>query len=349
VGIVLTLLTCQVISDTPEQEEARKKQRASIRFDYIGFSLLAIGMGALQVVLDRGQIDDWFNSNLITGLFIVTILSLAFFIVWELMTEQPIVDFSLLANPNFAIGNVMMFLLGFVLLGSTVLLPQYGQEILGYTATDAGKVISPGGFLLAAMMPMIGFLLGRMDARYMIGFGIVVCSFSLLYMTNFYQDIGYWTIALARVYQAAGFGFIFIPINTVAFHGVPKGKSNAASSIINMARNLGGSFGISYVTTMLARRSQVHQEYLVRHVQEGAAPYRATSERLQQYLMMHWSNSVDALHQAQGIIYRTVQQQARILAYIDDFQYLAVIFLMLLPFLFMLRKAKPGKAPQMEG
>ena len=198
------------------------------------------------------------------------------------------------------------------------------------------------------LMPIIGFLLSRVDARLLIGFGILVCCASLVYMTNFYQEISFSTLAMTRLWQTGGTAFLFIAVNTVAFYGVPKEKSNTASSIVNMARNLGGSIGISFMTTMLDRRAQVHQAVLVRHVTAGAANYQNAIMQLGQYLSSRWGSSVDALHQGQAVIYRALQQQARILAYIDDFPILTIAFLILLPFLFVMRAPNPNSKPPVE-
>ena len=345
IGIALTFLATRVIEDPPfhaVEREKRAKQGFSV--DYIGFFLLCIGMGALQIVLDRGQIDDWFSSGFISILSITAIIGLVLFVVWELNTEHPIVELSLLKNTNFAIGNILMLFLGFVLLGSTVLLPQFAQEILGYTSTDAGLVISPGGVALVFLMPMVGALSSKVDARLMIAFGLILCSIALLHMAHFDQNTNYASLAWARLYQAMGLGFLFIPINAISYQGLPPGKSSNASAIINMTRNVGGSVGISILTALLSRRSQVHQNILVQHVTATSPEYRDMIRGLQAHLQAGASSSVDTLTQAQAMVFRAISQQATILAFIDDFKLLAIIFLALVPFLFFIRKPSLGKA-----
>ena len=184
-------------------------------------------------------------------------IALAGFVVWELPRSEPIVDLRLLGNRSFAFGNLLMFMLGFVLLASTVLLPLFVQVLLGYTATDAGLVLSPGGFALMLLMPAIGALVGKVDARWLIALGLVVTSMALFHMTNFDTQIDYGTVAWARVYQSLGLALLFIPINTAAYDGVPPEQNNNASAIINMMRNLGGSIGIAVVTTFIARREHI--------------------------------------------------------------------------------------------
>jgi DHA2 family multidrug resistance protein len=346
VGAALWLLAMNVLSDPPELV-ARQKQRLKegIRLDYIGFALLLVGMGALQVVLDKGQEDDWFGSRLITSLAVTAVVSLVGFVVWELRRDDPIVDLTILGNRNFAVGNVLMFMLGFILLGSTVTLPLFVQVLLGYTATDAGLVISPGGFAIMFLMPVVGMLVSRVDPRLLIGFGLIATGAALLSMTRFDTDIDYATVAWSRVYQSLGLAFLFIPINTVAYLGLPREKSNAASAIINMMRNIGGSVGISFATTLIARREQYHQNMLVEHVTPYSSTYQSTIQNLQQIYGAGSSSAVDALHHAQAQLYAMVQQQATTLSYVDSFWVFGMIFLAMIPLVFLMRRPAAGESP----
>ena len=346
VGIFLTLLAMRVLSETPQQIAQRKARlKAGIRLDYIGFALLVIGMGALQIVLDKGQEDDWFASSFITVLAVIATVSLVAFIVWELMRDDPIVDLRLLASRNYGVGNLLMFMLGFILLGSTVLLPLFVQTMLGYTATDAGLVISPGGFAIMLLMPVVGNLVARVDPRWLIAFGLGFTAFALLHMTGFDLDVDYASVAWARAYQSVGLAFLFIPINTVAYIGLPPEKSNNASAIINMMRNIGGSFGIAISTTLLARRQQYHQSVLVEHVTPYSHPYDQTIQSMQQAFASSTGSAADALQKAQALLYMTVQKQAAMLSYIDSFWALGVLFLVLIPLVFLMKRPEPGSAP----
>jgi DHA2 family multidrug resistance protein len=346
VGIFLTVLATRVLTETSQQIAQRKARiKDGIRLDYIGFALLVLGMCALQIVLDKGQEDDWFGSSFITILTITAIVALGAFIFWELRSPDPIVDLRLLGNRNYGVGNLLMFMLGFVLLGSTVLLPLFVQTMLGYTATDAGLVISPGGFAIMLLMPIVGNLVSRIDPRWLIAFGLGLTSFALFHMTRFDLDVDYSTVAWARVYQSLGLAFLFIPINTVAFLGLPPEKSNNASAIINMMRNLGGSFGIAIATTVLARRQQVHHNVLVGHVTPYSSQYDTTIEALQKAFMAGSANAADALHKAQAQLYAIVQKQALMLSYIDAFWLLAIVFAALVPLVLLLRKPDHGAAP----
>jgi DHA2 family multidrug resistance protein len=346
VGVLLVFLIMAVISDPPELvADRRRRLRDGIRIDYIGFALLALGLGALQVVLDRGQQDDWFSSGFITAFAIAAGLGLLAFVVWELYQEDPIVDLRLLGQRNFAIANLLMLMLGFVLFGSTVLIPQLVQDLFGYTATLAGLVISPGGFAIMLFLPVVGRLIGTVDVRILITIGLLTCSAALYHLSNFSLDADYGAFMWARLYQTVGLAFLFIPINTVAFVGLPRAKSSLASAIINLSRNIGGSFGISLVVTMLSRQEQRHQDHLVAHVTPLDPIANARIDHLRTLFEQMGHDPLEALRMAEAMVYRTLQDHASMLAYLDDFRLLALIFVALIPFVFLLRKSANGGPP----
>jgi MFS transporter, DHA2 family, multidrug resistance protein len=223
-----------------------------------------------------------------------------------------------------------------------VLLPLFVQSLLGYTATDAGLVISPGGFAIMLLMPVVGALVSRIDSRWLITLGLLVTAAALYRMTAFDLDIDYGTVAWARVYQSAGLAFLFIPINTVAYLGLAPAQSNSASALINMMRNLGGSFGIALVTTLLQRRQQYHQSMLIEHVTPWSSNYDATIQAMQQAYSATHANAADALQQAQALLYATVQKHAMVLSFIDCFWALALLFLGLVPLVFLMRRPRAG-------
>ena len=272
-------------------------------------------------------------------------VSLVGFVIWELRRAEPIVDLRLLADRNFAVGNLLMFVLGFVLLASTALLPLFVQSLLGYTATDAGMVISPGGFALLLVMPLVGALSAKIDARWLIATGFVGCALALYSMTRFDAEIDYATVAWARVYQSVPLALLFIPINTVALAAMPTSKSNNASAIINMVRNIGGSVGISLATTLIARREQYHQSVLVEHATSLSTQYNAAVHALQQTYLAYSGSAVDALHHAQAQIYAMVQRQAAFLSFNDAFWVMAIVLAAMLPLVLLMRKPPPGAAP----
>jgi DHA2 family multidrug resistance protein len=345
VGIVVSLLAFYILADSPAEAAARRARWAKgLSLDYIGFALLAIGMFALQVVLDKGQEDDWFGSMLITDLVVVAAVALVAFIIWESRRTDPIVDLHLFRDRAFASGNILMFMLGFALMGTTVALPLFVQTLLGYTAEQAGMVLSPGGFATMLMMPVVGALSGRVDARLLITVGLIGTAIAMFHLSGFNLNVDYSTMAWARVFQSLGLALLFIPINTAAYQGVPPEKNANASAIINMMRNLGGSVGISILDTYIARRDQANQVTLIRHV----TPYSvATNQMLQQlqhaFIAAHGS-AVDALHQAQAELYAIVQQQAAVLSYLDAFWLVGAVLVAMIPLVLLLRKPRPGAA-----
>jgi DHA2 family multidrug resistance protein len=296
----------------------------------------------MQVVLDKGQRDDWFGSNFIITMTAICVISLIAVIFWEWNHKDPIIDLHLFSERSFAIGNMLMFMVGFALLSSTVLIPQFLQTLLGYTAQEAGLALMPGGFAILLAMPLVGFLLGRTDPRRLLLFGLPMLSFALFHMTRFDTSVDFRTVATARVFQAIGLAFLFVPINTAAYGFIPKGKNNAASGLINLSRNIGGSVGISFVTTMLARRAQVHQTNLVEHVNSGNGRLQATLHAATNTLIGHGSSAHEATRQAYGLVAARVDQQATMLAYIDNFWMLGAIVLIMIPFVFLMKKLKPG-------
>jgi MFS transporter, DHA2 family, multidrug resistance protein len=345
VGIVVSLLAMRILTDPPEEAAARAARKSQgLNLDYIGFALLVIGMCALQVVLDKGQEDDWFASSLITGLSLTALVALAAFVVWEWRRDDPIVDLRMLADRSFGTGNLMMFMLGFALMGTTVVLPLFVQTLLGYTAEQAGMVLSPGGFATMFMMPVAGMLSGKVDARLLITVGLTSTAIAMFHMSGFNLNVSYSTLAWARVYQSLGLALLFIPINTAAYQGVPAAKNADASAIINMMRNLGGSVGIALLDTYIARREQANQVTLIRHVTPYSWQTNTVLQKLEHALMAAHSSSVGALHQAEAELYAMVQRQAAVLSYIDAFWLVGAVLLAMIPLVLLLRRPQPGAA-----
>ena len=295
-----------------------------MKVDYLGFGLIGLGLASLQIVLDKGQEEDWFGSGFIQVFAAVAAIGLVAGVIWEFYTREPIVDLPLLKSGTFLASNLIMFTLGFFLFGSTVLLPLFAQTMLGYDATQAGLVITPGGFVVMALMPLVGFLTSRVQARWLVLFGLLVSSAALYHMTSFDLNISYSTLAWARIYPAAGLAFLFVPINSAAFAGLPRDKTNNASALLNLSRNLGGSVGISFVTTVLARRSQFHQTTLVTRVNPFNPAYAQSLRQLARTLTQHGLGTVGAMQKAVGMLGGTVQRQASMLSYLDAFWLLAL-------------------------
>ena len=339
VGIISLLLTSRLITDPPYMK--RQKQK-TFRIDYIGLSLLALGLGALQVVLDKGERDDWFSSHFILILTVVAVAALIGVIVWEWLQKHPIIDLHLFKDRSFGIGVLLMFMVGFALMSSTVLIPLFLQTMMGYTAEKAGLVLMPGGFAIILVMPLVGFLLGKYDARKLLLFGFSMLSIALFYMTDFNLFIDFKHAATARAIQAIGLAFLFVPINTAAYAFLPKEKNNQASGLINLARNVGGSVGISFVTTMLTRRAQFHEATLTEHANAGSARLQAMLHATERMLIAHGSSAYEASRQAYALVSGMIAQQATMLAYIDDFWLVGVAVVVMIPFVFFMKKVKPG-------
>jgi DHA2 family multidrug resistance protein len=338
VGMLSLFLTQRLIQDPPYL----KQQKRGRRVDYIGLGLLAVGLGFLQVVLDKGERDDWFASHFILITTIVSVGALIALVIWEWRNDDPIIDLHLFRDRSFAVGNFLMFMVGFALMSSTVLLPLFMQTILGYTAEQAGLALMPGGFAIIVAMPIIGFLLSRYDARWLLVFGLSLLSFALFYMTHFDPQIDFKTAALARVLQGLGLSCLFVPINTAAYAFLPKEKNNAASGLINLGRNVGGSLGISLVATMLSRRTQVHQQNLTGRLNAGNGGFRAAINQLEHNFVAHGASLAQATHQAYAVMANMINQQATMLAYVDDFWMVGWAVLVMIPLVFLMKKVKPG-------
>jgi DHA2 family multidrug resistance protein len=339
VGIISLLLTSRLIQDPPY---LKRRKLSETKIDYVGLGFVALGLGALQIVLDKGQRDDWFESHFILILSLIAAASLIFVIIWEWRHKDPIIDLHLFKDRTFAVSNLLMFMLGFALLGSTLLLPLFMQTLLGYTAEEAGLALMPGGFTIIVLLPLVGFLLSRYSPRWLLFFGLIVLSGSLFHMAGFDLEMDFRTAAVARMFQAAGMAFLFVPINTAAYAFLPRDKNNAASGLMNLARNIGGSVGISLVTTMLDRRSQVHLNDLSRNLSSGNPALRSMLAGASRAMQAHGSSAALATKQAYALVEGTLQRQATMLAYIDDFRFLAVAILLMVPLVFLMKKGKPG-------
>jgi len=349
ISLLSLYLSNRFVEDPPylKKEQERRK---NVGVDYVGLSLVALGVGCLQLVLDKGQEKDWFGSHLITTFLILGIAILVVWVIWEWRHPHPIVELQLLKKRNFATAMFFMFILGTVLFGTTVLIPQYLQLLLGYPAILAGEALAGGGLIMLVMMPLSGALVSRVDARYLMAFGFAATSASLFYMSSHMTlDMDFRSAALLRIFQTCGLAFIFIPTNTLSYVGVPREKNNQISSMINFIRNIGGSVGIAVISTLVVRRSQERQNYLSAHTNDGNPQFRQMIDGMTATLRTHGLSAAQASRQAYGRAFLLLQRQATSLAYVDVILMLAFMVMCLVPMAFIMKKppAAQKEAPPM--
>ncbi len=357
VAILSLILTSRMVEDPPHIiAEVAESKRKGLNLDYIGFGLLALGFGSLEFVLDKGQEDDWFGSHIITAFIIICAVSLVSLIGWSLYQarqgRRPILNLTLFKRRSFAIAFTLLFVLGFSLYSSTVLVPQLVQTLMGYTAELAGLVMSPGGVIIMLMMPVVGLLITRVDPRAMISFGFILLATSLMAMHQMLAlNSSFKTVMWLRVWQGASLAFLFIPINTISYNGVPREQNNDVSGLSNLARNVGGSVGTALVATMLARRSQAHQQNMVRDMNAGNQAYSSQLNSLASYFQGRSGpgsgNHADALVAAQGNIYNMLHNQSQMLAYLDIIALLTVFCCCMVPLVWFVRKPAPASSETM--
>ncbi len=337
VGILSLILTSRIVEDPPYLYRQRKK---IVSVDGIGLGLLVLTIGALQMMLDKGQEDDWFGSHFIVLCAVLACVGFLAFLYRESTTEHPIVDLSLYKQRNFAITQVVMVLIGAALYSTTVLIPQYLQELMGYSAEQAGMALSIGGVVLIILFPIVGFLGQKIDPRLMITVGFAVLTLGILRITHLSLNISFWDASSWRVIMVLGMPLLFVPISVMSYVGIPQVKNNEVSGLTALARNLGGSIGISFITTLLTRRSQMHQTYLVAHVNAASLPYRRLDSGIAASLQKRGYSAPDARIHAAAQVYHMLQQQARSLAYIDTARILVLLTACLIPIGYLMQKPK---------
>jgi len=339
VGALALALVYQLVEDPPYL--ARMKKRLS-GFDYIGFSLLTVGVGALQIVLDKGQEDDWFGSHFITTLVVIAAAGLVSLVIWEWFQKEPIVDVRLFKNFNVVTTNLMFLILGMALFSSTVLMPQLLQTLMGYTAQRAGMVLSAAALVVLVLLPMVGKLTTLFQARHIMAFGWITLSAGM-YISCKQVDLlmSFRAATLLRVWQYAPIAFLFVPLTLAGYVGLPAEKTNAAAGLMNFMRNIGQSVGTSAVTTLIARRSQYHQSVLAEYTASGR--FQASIAALAMRLTHAGLSMHAAQQQALGRLYAMVQAQAAVLSYVDAYWLLAVASAIMFLGSFFLKKNEPGK------
>ena len=340
VGVITWFLVRRFVEDPPYLQRLKG---AGVKLDYVGIALLTVGIGALQVLLDKGQEDDWFGSRFITTLIIVSAVCLLSLVIWEWFQKTPIIDVRMFKNFNFASASLMMFMLGILLFSSLVLMPQFLQTLLGYTSELAGLALSAGGVVLLIEMPIMGQLTTKIQARRLIALGWLALSIAMYYSTKRIElQISFSAATWLRIAQVIGLGFLFVPITLVAYVGVAPEKNNAVAGIVNFMRNMGSSVGTSLVTTLIARRSQLHQLRLVENARVDNPNFVNSVQGLTQRFVSSGLGRHEALATAYARIYQSLQAHAASLAYIDTFMVLSVAAAIMFCLSFVLEKNDPA-------
>ena len=345
IGLFSLWLTNIMVEDPPQ---APSQRAAKGGVDWTGLALVASGVGCLEFFLDKGQEKDWFGNPEIRLAAIAAVALLSFFVYWEWRHPDPIVDLKLLKNRNFGTAVFLQLILGMVLFGSTVLIPQYLQLLLGYTAERAGMVLSPGGFVLVVMMIVTGRTMGKMDPRLMVALGYLATAAGLYNLTRLSLDSAFGTVTLWRALQVIGLPFVFIPISTLNYVGVPRSKSNQISSLSNFARNMGGSAGTALLTTFIARTAQTHQNHLAAHVVPGTVAYQSYMASLTNILRSAGISAAQAGQMAVGYAYQQMLRQSSMLSYKNAFAVLAFAIACLTPLPFLMRLPTKAEKPSPE-
>jgi len=314
-------------------------RRGSLRVDAWGLGMLAVGMGALQIMLDKGQENDWFGSDLIRMLAVIALVFLAAFVIRELTVKDPIVHFRLLRYRTFATGIGLVTTLGFVLYGSLVLLPLFMQTLLGWTATTAGIWTSPRGIGTALCMPLVGYLLGRgWDERWMLAFGFAVAGLAFFGYSHMTLESGTWDIFWYQINQGMGMAFLFVPLTTLTMGPIPTQETGYATSLYSVVRNIGSSMGISFVTTCVARRSQFHQNVLSSHITAYDPMTKQLLGHITQLMQQRGFDAVTAGNKAHALLYQMLQRQASLLSYVDVFHIMGILFLAVIALIPLMRR-----------
>ena len=342
IGVLSIFATSALVEDPPYL--VRKTLKQGLKIDFIGLGLLSVGLGFLQVMLDKGEREDWFESTFIVWCAIIGVVGLVGVIVWELRQKEPLVDLRLFQQRNYSMATFMMFVMGVVMYGTTVLLPIQLQSLMGYTAEWAGFVLSPGGIITLLVMPFVGRLLGVFQPRWLVVAGLTILAVGMYRLSSLSLGTDFSTFVTTWTVSRAGMPFLFVPINVMAFAFIPREKTNSATGLINLTRNLGGSVGISLVTAMQSRFAQVSQNNLIGNLNPLNQAYNGRLEHLQGALQAAGSSSAQASAQAHAMLYGEVLRHSSMLAYIDVYRILSWTCVAMIPLMFLMRPPQRGAA-----
>ncbi len=334
IGVLSILMTLFFIIDPPYMKKLKMK------IDYWGLTFLVIGLGCLQMVLDKGQREDWFSSSFIVWTGVISIISLILFLIVELFAEHPVVNLKTFKNITFSMGNIIMFFAFFNLFGSIVLLPIYLQTLMGYTSFLAGLVLGPGGISTMFALVIAGRLVTKVNPKGLLAFGIIICAYATHLMSKFSLQADFNAILWPRLVLGLGMGFLFIPLTTLAFSTIKKEYMGNATAIFNLLRNLGGSSGVAFVTTILARRAQFHQSHLIGYLTPFDSAFQIASQKGMQILQYKGVESFSLQNTRLGIIYKELLRQASMMSFNDAFYLISILMISILPFVFIMKRRK---------
>ena len=343
IGIAAFFLNAALVEDPPWVKRRQAQKGSKLNVDYIGLGLIALGLGSLQIMLDRGEDNDWFSSGFIRLFACLAAVGISGAIVWLSTTKNPIVSLKPFLNRNFAVGSVMIVGFGAILYSSAVLLPQLAQQRLGYTATLAGLILSPGGLVIIALIPFVGrFLLPNIPTKYIIAFGFASLGFSLLYSATLAPDLDFFTLATMRAAQTFGLAFLFVPNSTISYSTLPRELNSDASSLYVMLRNVSGSVGISLSTAMIQQQTQREQSRLSQYTSPNYQPYVDTVNRIAHSVQSMGQTAAQAHQTATNMMWTQLGTQAAFKAYADVFQYCAVAAFCVVPITLLFQATKSG-------
>jgi DHA2 family multidrug resistance protein len=339
IGIASLIMTKAFIFDPPYLRRLRT------RADVIGIGLLVLGIGALQFVLDKGQQEDWFDSRMIVTLTVISIVALAAFVIHAVRASEPVLDLRVLKDRTFTTGVLLMTILGFVLFGSLVMLPLFLQTVLGYPSYQAGTAMAPRGFGAFLAMPLVGILIGKIDPRKMVIGGLTVAGLTLFMLASINLQAGYWDIFWPQFIQGMSMGLLFVPLSTISMNYIPRERMGNATSLFSLMRNLGAGVGIAVVATMVSRRTTAHAAILSEQINPYSDAARQTFEGARALFLSQGSSFSVATQQAYAAVSGMIHRQAAMVAFIDVIQLLGVIFLAVIPLVFIMRRPRGGGGP----
>jgi len=340
VGIIAVLLVSMLVEDPPWEKNKRSRG-----IDYIGLSLITLGLGTLQIMMDRGEDEAWFESNFICLMALLAFLGILGAIGWLLIARKPIINLTVFTDRNFAAGCIMIGATGAILYASAVVIPQFAQQTLNYTATWAGLVLSPGGVAVIVLIPLVGRLMTVLQTRYVIALGFLIMGFALIFSSGLAPNIDFGTLVMMRTFQTAALAFLFVPVSTVAYLTLPRELNGDGAALFAMFRNVFGSIGISLSTAEITQRSQVHQAYLSQWASPFHQPYQALVATYEQTLRAMGRAGAAVHDVAVGQVYQAYRLQATVLAYSDVFYYCAIVAFVMVPFCFLLSAKTGGGRP----